>query len=101
MYKVIKMMVIEMEMVNRVEALIFNQGLNYPLVQIIKNETVLINSQCIVREFTDEICQISTPEGGYHLTGINLRIKEYGDSFIRIESDGIAKIEIIKDGDKK
>lgn len=87
-------------MISKVEALIFNQGLNDCHLQLIKNQTILINNRCLVKEFTDDTCLISTPEGRYYLTGTNLRIKDYSERFIRIESDGIKKIEIIKDGDK-
>ena len=31
------------------------------------------------------------------ILGVNLRIKEYGDLVIRIESDSIKKIEIVGD----
>lgn len=87
-------------MVNKVESLIFNQVLNQPYLQLIKNKIVTINHRCIVNQFTDEVCTISTPEGRYRLSGKNLRVKEYGDYFIRIESDGIDKIEVIQAGDQ-
>ena len=89
-----------MEMVNKVESLIFNQVLNQPSLQLIKNKIVTINHHCLVKQFTEDTCLISTPEGRYRLTGKNLRVKEYGDCFIRIESDGIEKIEVMQEEDE-
>jgi hypothetical protein len=89
-----------MEVLTKVESLIFRQSLSYPMVQVVKNRSVLINNRCVIKQFTDEDCILATPEGGYRIEGRNLRVKEYGDSFIRIDSDGIKKLELIGDGDK-
>ena len=86
-----------MEMVNKVESLIFKQALNYPLIQLIKNKTVIVNDHCTVENFTETSCILKTPENKYIISGENLRIKEYGDLVIRIESDRIKKIEIVGD----
>ena len=87
----------KMEMVNKVESLIFKQALNYPLIQLIKNKTVIVNDHCTVENFTETSCILKTPENKYIISGENLRIKEYGDLVIRIESDRIKKIEIVGD----
>ena len=83
-----------MEMINKVESLIFKQALSYPLIQLIQNKSVIVNDRCTVENFTEESCILKTPDG------VNLRIKEYGDLVIRIESDGIKKIEIVGDMDE-
>ena len=87
----------KMEMVNKVESLIFKQALNYPLIQLIKNKTVIVNDHCTVENFTETSGILKTPENKYIISGENLRIKEYGDLVIRIESDRIKKIEIVGD----
>lgn len=87
----------KMEMVNKVESLIFKQALNYPLIQLIKNKTVIVNDHCTVENFMETSCILKTPENKYIISGENLRIKEYGDLVIRIESDRIKKIEIVGD----
>ena len=46
----------KMEMVNKVESLIFKQALNYPLIQLIKNKTVIVNDHCTVENFTETSC---------------------------------------------
>ena len=89
-----------MEMINKVESLIFKEAMSYPLIQIIKNKTVIINDRCTVENFTEESCILKTPDNCYLISGINLRIKEYGDLVIRIESDRIKKIEIVGDVDE-
>lgn len=95
------MMVIKMEIINKVEGLIFKQVLHYPLIQVVENKTVIINDRCTVEQFTEEFCKIKTPHICYELTGANLRVKEYGDFVIRIESDGVKKIEIVGDQNEK
>ncbi|HAX73435.1 MAG TPA: hypothetical protein DCY20_07920 [Firmicutes bacterium] len=90
-----------MEIVNRVESLIFRQALNYPIVQILQNKTVIINDKCLVDHFSEEYCIIQTPTVQYVLAGTNLRIKEYGDYVLKIESDGVKKIEIVGDNSEK
>lgn len=89
-----------MEVLTKVETLIFNQKLNYPLLQLIKNKVVQINTACHIKEFNEDSCDIITAGGQYRITGSDLRVKEYGDSFMRIESSGIDKIEILGMGDK-
>ena len=44
---------------------------------------------------------VKTPDCTYQLSGINFRVKEYGDFVIRIESDGVKKIEIVGDENEK
>lgn len=94
-------MVIRMEIINKVEGLIFKQVLHYPLIQVVENKTVIINDRCTVEHFSEEFCKIKTPHICYELTGVNLRVKEYGDFVIRIESDGVKKIEIVGDQNEK
>ena len=79
-------------MIEKVESLIFKQALGYPLVQLVNNESVLISNKCSIKHFADDICIVQTPEGRYEVSGDNLRVAEYGDYFIRIESDYIEKI---------
>ena len=55
----------KMEMVNKVESLIFKQALNYPLIQLIKNKTVIVNDHCTVENFTETSCNLKTPENKY------------------------------------
>ncbi len=50
-----------------------------------------------MENFTETSCILKTPENKYIISGENLRIKEYGDLVIRIESDRIKKIEIVGD----
>ena len=59
-----------------------------------------IRDSCTVENFTEESCILKTPDNRYVIFGVNLRIKEYGDLVIRIESDGIKKIEIVGDMDE-
>lgn len=74
------------------ESLIFKQALGYSLVQLVNNQTVLISNRCSIKHFTDDICLVDTPQGQYEVAGSNLRVVEYGDEFIRIESDLIELI---------
>ncbi|MGL4335341.1 MAG: hypothetical protein ACRCST_00500 [Turicibacter sp.] len=90
-----------MEMVNKVESLIFKQVLHYPVIQVIQNKIMVINDQCYVDHFCDDNCVIHTPHGQYLIEGTMLRIKEYGDYVLRIESEGIKKIEIVGDKGEK
>lgn len=55
----------------------------------------------VVEHFTDDFCMVKTPDCTYQLSGINFRVKEYGDFVIRIESDGVKKIEIVGDENEK
>ena len=89
-----------MEMINKVESLIFKQALDYPLIQLIQNKTVIVNDRCTLESFTEELCELKTSDNHYLIVGVNLRIKEYGDFIIRIESDSIKKIEIVGDRDE-
>ena len=90
-----------MQMLSKVESAIFKQTLHYPLLQVVENKTVIINDRCTVEHFTDDFCMVKTPDCTYQLSGINFRVKEYGDCVIRIESDGVKKIEIVGDENEK
>ena len=84
-----------MQMLSKVESAIFKQTLHYPLLQVVEN------NRCTVEHFTDDFCMVKTPDCTYQLSGINFRVKEYGDFVIRIESDGVKKIEIVGDENEK
>jgi len=87
-------------MIEKVESLIFKQAVGEPLVQLVNNQTVLISNRCSIKHFTDDVCQVDTPQGRYEVAGHNLRVAEYGDHFIRIESDLIEFIGFKKGGHK-
>ena len=83
-----------MEIIQRVETMIFEKTLQYPSIQILKNKTVIIQAQCYVEVFTDTECVIHTSYGNYKITGKNLSLNEYADFILRIQSDGILRVEI-------
>ena len=82
------------------ESIIFKQAVGYPLLQLVNNQTVLISTRCFIRHFTDDICTVETLQGNYEIEGTNLRVVEYGDSYIRIESDMIQNIGFRKEVSK-
>jgi len=83
-------------MMKKMESLIFKQALGYSLVQLVNNQTVLISNRCSIKQFADDSCLIIIPQGKYEIVGENLRVAEYGDDFVRIESDLIASIAFLK-----
>ncbi|MCL1950956.1 MAG: YabP/YqfC family sporulation protein [Turicibacter sp.] len=85
-------------MIKKMESLIFKQSLGYCLVQLVNNRTVLISNRCSIKQFTETGCHIIVPNGRYEISGQNLRVAEYGDDFVRIESDLIKCIAYEKGG---
>ena len=49
-----------MEMINKVESLIFKQALNYPLIQLIQNKTVIVNTN-LGRKFHRGVLYLKDP----------------------------------------
>lgn len=90
-----------MQMLNKVESAIFKQTLHYPLLQVVENKTVIINDRCTVEHFADDFCIVRASSCTYRLSGIDFSVKEYGDFVIRIESNGVKKIEIVGDVNEK
>ena len=89
-----------MKLVKKVEELVFNSGVTSN-IEIVKNRSVIISSTCVIEHFTDSECVLQVLNGvRYEIFGVNLSVREYGDMYIRIESDGISQLIIgDKDGD--
>ena len=81
-----------MEVIERVEQLIFEKTSQHPSLQLLQNKLIVIQAKCEIELFTDELCFIKTPSATYQIKGSNLSLSEYADFSLQIKSDGIQAI---------
>ena len=88
-----------MEISKKIEDLIFNTNATSN-IEIERNKIVTVSAKSEIMGFTESECRLAAAGGSsYKITGKNLRIKEYSDFYIRVESDNIEEVKIIGVGD--
>lgn len=84
----------KMGVVNKIEDLIFRSK-SLASIEIIKNKIVLIKMRCEIDHLSDKECHlIASKNIKYKILGENLQIKEYGDTYIKIEAKQIKSFSI-------
>ena len=91
-YQVIDEKGLVMEVIGRVEQLIFEKTSQHPSLQLLQNKIVVIQAKCEIEVFTDHMCLIKTPSATYRISGKNLSLSEYADFSLQSKSDGIQGI---------
>ena len=84
-----------MKIAKKIEDLIFNTNA-MSNIEIERNKIVTVGAKSEIMSFTEDECRLDAVGGSsYKITGRNLRIKEYSDFYIRVESDSIEEVKII------
>ena len=74
-----------MGVIDKIEDLVFGARA-LASVEIVRNRIVLIKTFCNIEHLTDDECFLRTAGGTiYKIYGAGLQIKEYGDTYVKIE----------------
>lgn len=74
-----------MALLDKIENLVFGaQAL--ASVEIVRDRIVLVKTFCNIEHLTDEECFLRTAGGTlYKIYGMGLQVKEYGDTYVKVE----------------
>lgn len=83
-----------MSVMDKIEDLVF-QSRALGSVEIVKDRIVLIKMCCMIKLLTDDECHLLGTHGVcYKILGDCLQIKEYGDTYVKIEGNRITSFLI-------
>jgi len=88
-----------MSLVNKIEDMVFGSRA-LTSVEILKDRLVVLNMRCIIDKLDDEEISLLTGTGvKYTIRGNKLQIREYGDTYVKVEGEIVTGILI--DGGSK
>ena len=78
-----------MGVIDKIEDLVF-QSRTLASVEIVKNKMVVVKMRCIIAHLSDSECHLLGTRGiKYKVLGDALQVKEYGDTYVKIEGTRI------------
>lgn len=90
--------VLKMGVIDKIEDLVFTSKV-LASVEIVKNKMVLFKMRCVIIHLSDSVCLLEVAHGiRYKILGDMLQIKEYGDTYVKIEGRRITGL-FIEGGD--
>ena len=77
--------VLKMGVIDKIEDLVFTSKV-LASVEIVKNKIVLVKMRCSIAHLSENECQLIVARGVlYKILGEGLQVKEYGDTYVKIE----------------
>jgi len=74
-----------MGMIDKIEDLVFGARM-LASVEIVRDRIVVIKTFCTIEHLADHECFLRTAQGTlYKIYGTGLQIKEYGDTYVKVE----------------
>ena len=83
-----------MSVIDKIENLIFQRGA-LASVEIVKDRIVILKMRCMIDHLSDRECHLLSAHGTmYKILGEQLQIKEYGDTYVKVEGARITSFLI-------
>jgi len=83
-----------MALIDKIENLVFGAPA-LASVEIVRNRIVLVKTFCHIEHLTDDECFLRTVGGTlYKIYGAGLQIKEYGDTYVKVEGQRVTNFFI-------
>ena len=83
-----------MGMMDKIEDLVFSSRA-LASVEIVRDRIVLVKTYCTIEHLVDNECFLRTAHGTlYKIYGVQLQIKEYGDTYVKVEGKQITNFFI-------
>ena len=83
-----------MKVMNKIEDLVF-QSRALASIEIVKDKIVVVKMRCIIEHLSDNECYLLSAHGTkYKILGDFLQVKEYGDTYVKIEGRRITSVVI-------
>ncbi|MCL1990470.1 MAG: hypothetical protein FWG67_06215 [Defluviitaleaceae bacterium] len=78
-----------MGILNKIEDLIFSSK-TFASVEILKHRMVIVKMRCEIGYLSEHECHLlGTHDVRYKIMGHNLQVKEFGDTYVKIEGAAI------------
>lgn len=89
-----------MGVVDKIEDLVF-QSRSLSSIEILKDKHVIIKMRCVIEALSDTACCLLSASGvRYKIYGNNLKVREYGDTYVRVSCDVVKSLMIEGDDDE-
>ena len=89
-----------MNVVDKIEDLVF-ESRALSSIEILKDRHVIVKLRCVIEKLSEtECCLLSATGVRYRICGMNLQVKEYGDTYVKIVGDVITNVAIEGDQDE-
>ncbi|MCL2559966.1 MAG: hypothetical protein FWE07_05710 [Turicibacter sp.] len=89
-----------MGVMDKIEDLVF-QSRSLSSVEILKDKCVVVKMRCVIEKLTDtECCLLSASGVRYRIFGDRLKIKEYGDTYVKVSTLMLRNFAIEGDQDE-
>jgi len=83
-----------MGVIDKIEDLVF-QSKALASVEIVKDRIVVAKMRCVIEYLSDNECHLLSAHGKrYKILGDALQVKEYGDTYVKVEGKHIASFLI-------
>ena len=83
-----------MSVIDKIEDLVF-QSRALASVEIVKDRIVIVKMRCVIEKLTDDECYLTGSHGmRYKILGNCLQVKEYGDTYVKVEGRRITSFLI-------
>ena len=83
-----------MGLINKIEDLVFGSQ-TLASVEIVRNRIIIIKAFCHIEHLNDHECFLRTAGGTkYQIYGTALQIKEYGDTYVKVEGQRVTSFLI-------
>lgn len=83
-----------MGVIDKIEDLVFGAR-SLASVEIVRDRIVLVKTFCNIEYLTDDKCFLRTAGGTlYKIYGVDLQVKEYGDTYVKVEGGQITSFFI-------
>jgi len=88
-----------MGMIDKIEDLVFASR-TLASVEIVKDKIVILKMRCDIEHLSDQECRMRNSNGVcYKIVGEGLQVKEYGDTYVKVEGVRITSFSI--EGDEE
>ena len=78
-----------MSVINKIENLVF-QGGALASVEIVKDRIIVVKMGCVIERLSNDECYLLSSHGTkYKILGDDLQVREYGDTYIKVEGKRI------------
>ena len=83
-----------MKVINKIEDLVF-QGGALASIEIVKDRIIVMKMRCVIEYLTDCECHLLSTQGTkYKILGDGLQVREYGDTYVKVEGQRITSFLI-------
>ena len=83
-----------MKVIDKIENLVF-QGGALASIEIVKDRIIVVKMRCVIKRLSNDECYLLNSHGTrYKILGDHLQVKEYGDTYVKVEGKKITRFLI-------